>query len=283
MFAEDNLCPDDLQLVSVRCELWGGCAWINLDDDAPPLRDCLEPFASIYDAWKVESLRVEWWQSCRLPVNWKLATAAFMEGYHVPQTHPQLLPSAQTGSPSAAVHPVVASSLYFMRTLGDGMGGMTHENDIRIAEGLQNIELPSDPAEAMAAWRSALNDAVVSWHRARGSDDARPQRAGPPRDHRRDRVLLSRTTSSCRTYSSASSYRIRPLGPEETLFEIWSLTRIPAGPAPPESPHHRSPWRPTTRAGRRSPPRISPTCRGSKKACTPRDLSTCGCRTRSKD
>ncbi len=191
VFAEENMSPDDLQLVSVRCELWGGCAWINLDDNAPPLRDCLEPFASIYDAWKVESLRVEWWQSCRLPVNWKLATAAFMEGYHVPQTHPQLLPSAQTGSPSAAVHPVVASSLYFMRTLGDGMGGMTHENDIRIAEGLQNIELPSDPAEAMTAWRGALNDAVVSWHRARGSDDARSQRPHPPRDYRRDRVLLS--------------------------------------------------------------------------------------------
>src|SRR6185312_3162585 len=118
-FAEENL-ADDLQLVSVRCELWGGCAWINLDADAPALRDWMEPFASVYDAWQVESLRVEWWQSCRLPVNWKLAAAAFMEGYHVPQTHPQLLPSAPTGAPAAAVHPVVASSLYFMRTLGEG-------------------------------------------------------------------------------------------------------------------------------------------------------------------
>ena len=189
-FAEENLRPDDLQLVSVRCELWGGCAWINLDDDAPALRECLEPFASIYDAWKVESLRTEWWQSCRLPVNWKLATAAFMEGYHVPQTHPQLLPSAQTGNGSAAVHPVVQSSLYFMRTLGDGMGGMTHENDIRIAEGLQNIELPSDPAQAMAAWRSALNDAVVSWHRARGSDMPDLNELVRRGNHRRDRVLL---------------------------------------------------------------------------------------------
>jgi hypothetical protein len=40
-------------------------------------------------------------------------------------------------------------------------------------------------------------------------------------------------------YSSASSYRFRPLGPEETLMEIWSLTRYPAGqepakPTPPE-------------------------------------------------
>jgi hypothetical protein len=41
------------------------------------------------------------------------------------------------------------------------------------------------------------------------------------------------------TYSSASSYRIRPLGPEQTLFEIWSLTRYPGDrslgkPTPPE-------------------------------------------------
>ena len=31
------------------------------------------------------------------------------------------------------------------------------------------------------------------------------------------------------TFSSASSYRARPLAPEETLFEIWSLTRYPDG------------------------------------------------------
>ena len=33
---------------------------------------------------------------------------------------------------------------------------MTHENDIKIAEGLQDISLPDDPAEAMAGWRSAV-------------------------------------------------------------------------------------------------------------------------------
>jgi hypothetical protein len=33
-------------------------------------------------------------------------------------------------------------------------------------------------------------------------------------------------------YSSASSYRFRPLGPEETLMEIWSLARCPEGEEP---------------------------------------------------
>ncbi|WP_459758433.1 aromatic ring-hydroxylating oxygenase subunit alpha, partial [Mycobacterium riyadhense] len=237
VFDEHNLCPEDLQLVSVRCEMWGGCAWINLDEAAPPLRQCLEPFASIYDAWKVEALRTEWWQSCRLPVNWKLATAAFMEGYHVPQTHPQLLPSAQHNGASAT-HEIIQASLYFMRTLGTGMGGMTHENDIRIAEGLQNMELPADPVAAMAVWKSTLNDAVVSWHRARGSD--MPDLNELVRRGITDAIGFGFPHHFILpTYSSASSYRIRPLGPEETLFEIWSLTRFPSDlsagrPTPPQ-------------------------------------------------
>jgi hypothetical protein len=37
-------------------------------------------------------------------------------------------------------------------------------------------------------------------------------------------------------YSSASSYRFRPLGPEETLMEIWSLTRYPEGEEPKTPP-----------------------------------------------
>ena len=30
-------------------------------------------------------------------------------------------------------------------------------------------------------------------------------------------------------FSGASSYRIRPLGPETCLFELWSLTNFPKG------------------------------------------------------
>ncbi len=224
-FDQDNLCADDLALAPVRCDLWGGCAWINLDDDAPLLRDCIEPFASRHDEFKVSALRTEWWKSCLLPVNWKLATAAFMEGYHVPQTHPQLLP-ASFRPDSSTVNPMIQASLYFMRTLGSGMGGMTHENDIRIAEGLQHMSLPDDPAQAMATWRGAVNDAVTKWHRARDCDfpdlnDLERRRVIDPIGFAFPHYFL------LPQYSSASSYRIRPLGPEQTLFEVWSLTRYP--------------------------------------------------------
>jgi nitrite reductase/ring-hydroxylating ferredoxin subunit len=240
-FAEHNLQPDDLDLTPVQCEAWGGCAWINLDDEAPPLRSCIEPFATMLDAWKVESLRAEWWVACRLPVNWKLAQEAFVEMYHVVQTHPQLvIPGRYGRRDGAAFDPraYIDADLQYLRTMSEGMAGMVHANDVRIAEGLADMELPDDPALAISAWNRALNDSVVSWHQARGSD--------VPDLNRLDAQGLNEPMGYCfphyfvlPMYSSASSYRFRPLGPEETLMEIWSLTRFPEGsdpasPAPPE-------------------------------------------------
>jgi len=240
-FAEHNLVPEDLDLTPVRCETWGGSAFVNFDDEAPPLRDCLEPFASSLDAWKMESLRSEWWYAARLPVNWKLAIEAFVEMYHVVQTHPQLVIPGRFGLRSGErfdPQAYVDADIRYLRAMSEGMSGMMHANDVRIAESLRDIELPDDPALAVATWNHALNDAVVAWHRDAGSD--------MPDLNELDAQGLNLTFFHgfpnyfvLPMYSSASSYRFRPLGPEETLMEIWSLTRFPVGeergrPTPPE-------------------------------------------------
>jgi phenylpropionate dioxygenase-like ring-hydroxylating dioxygenase large terminal subunit len=251
-FAEHNLQPADIDLTPVRCEVWGGCAWINLDADAPPLRDCLEPAATILDGWKVESLCTEWWYAARLPVNWKLAEAAFMEQYHVVEAHPQLvIPGMRYGAKNESfdARRFIDAELQYLHTMSDGMAGMVHANDVAIAEKLRDVELPADPELAMSTWYRMLNDAIVEWHRDNGADVpdlneleaagiAEPMAYGFPHYF----VLPM--------YSSASSYRFRPLGPEETLMEIWSLTRFPEGdepgrPTPPEMWDHDDPrWPP---------------------------------------
>lgn len=240
-FAEHNLDPDDLDLVPVRCEVWGGCAWINLDPDAPPLRASLEPAASMLDAWKVESLSTEWWYAARLPVNWKLAMEAFYEMYHVVQTHPQLIIPTRFGLRDDAAFDrdaYVDADIRYLRAMSEGMAGMMHAHDVEIAESLRDVELPDDPKLAIATWNRTLNDAVVQWHRGRGSD--------VPDLDELDEQGINLTFFYCfphyfvlPMYSSASSYRFRPLGPEETLMEIWSLTRVAEGevrakPTPPE-------------------------------------------------
>jgi phenylpropionate dioxygenase-like ring-hydroxylating dioxygenase large terminal subunit len=246
-FAEHNLAPDDIGLRPVRCEVWGGCAWINLDPEAPPLRDCIEPFATVLDAWHVESLRTEWWSSFHLPVNWKLAEAAFLEQYHVLETHPQLRMLGRFPPRNGeAFDPktFVDHELDYLRTMSEGMAGMVHASDVRIAEGL-SVVLPTEQTEAIATWDRELNDAVVAWHRAEGHD--------MPDLNELEATGLNQPMGFCfphhfvlPMYSSASSYRFRPLGPEETLMEIWSLTRYPEGeeptrPTPPEPLAHDDP------------------------------------------
>jgi phenylpropionate dioxygenase-like ring-hydroxylating dioxygenase large terminal subunit len=239
-FSEHNLVPGDIDLVPVRTETWGGSAWINLDPGAPPLRQCIEPFATILDAWKVESMRTEWWHAFRLPVNWKLAQEAFLEQYHVIETHPELV-IPKRFAPKDPTHfdpeAFKEAELHYLGVMSEGMGGMVHANDVAVAEGQRGIELSNEPNEAMAQWHTSLNDAVVAWHRGRGADI--------PDLNELAAKGIGETMYYCfphyfvlPMYSSASSYRFRPLGPEETLMEIWSLTRYPKGqePGPPEPP-----------------------------------------------
>jgi nitrite reductase/ring-hydroxylating ferredoxin subunit len=239
-FSEHNLQPGDIDLVPVRCETWGGCAWINLDADAPPLRSCLEPFASVMDAWQLESMRAEWWYACRLPVNWKIAEEAFMEQYHVLQSHPQLrIPGRMFPRPGKPFDrdAWLDGELQYLHTMSDGMAGMVHAKDVAVAEGLRGIDLPMEPKEAAATWQRTLNDAVVGRHRSAGAqipdlNDLAAQGLGDSLYYGFPHFFV------LPMYSSASSYRFRPLGPEETLMEIWSLTRYPAGsePATPPQP-----------------------------------------------
>ena len=242
-FSEHNLQAGDIDLTPVRCEVWGGCAWINLDDDAPPLLTCIEPAASILDEWKVESLRTEWWYACRLPVNWKLAEQAFQEQYHVVEAHPQLvIPGMRYGAPDGRDDPrsFIDAEIRYLQTMSEGMAGMVHANDVRIAEGLRDVELPDDRQQAMSTWYRTLNDEVVDWHRSAGSDmpdlnDLEARGVNEPMGYCFPQYFV------LPMYSSASSYRFRPLGPEETLMEIWSLTRFPEG-AEPEKPTAPEVW-----------------------------------------
>jgi nitrite reductase/ring-hydroxylating ferredoxin subunit len=84
--------PDDLHLGSVRSECWGGFVFVNLDPDAEPLLDFLDPLPTLLAPYQLERMRFRGYQTTILPANWKVVVDAFNEGYHVQGTHPQLLP-----------------------------------------------------------------------------------------------------------------------------------------------------------------------------------------------
>jgi Rieske 2Fe-2S family protein len=81
---------DNLGLVRVRTELWGGFVFINMDPGAAPLLDYLDPIPRIFEPFHYENMRIKWQKGVLLPCNWKTALDGFLEAYHVAGTHPQL-------------------------------------------------------------------------------------------------------------------------------------------------------------------------------------------------
>jgi len=83
------------RLGQVKCDTWGGWVWINLDPACGPLRDYLEPMASLLDPFRLQDMRARWRRWLVFDCNWKVALEAFTETYHVETTHPEFMRFAQ--------------------------------------------------------------------------------------------------------------------------------------------------------------------------------------------
>ena len=88
---QGQLDDDDTRLGPVKVDTWGGWVWINMDPDCEPLRDYLEPAATLLDPYQLENMRYRWRKWIIFDCNWKVALEAFNETYHVPGTHPEFM------------------------------------------------------------------------------------------------------------------------------------------------------------------------------------------------
>lgn len=81
-------------LPEARVERLGGFVWVNMDPEAPTLAEYLGPeIMGHMAAWKLENRYISLHVQKSYPANWKLTMEAFMEAYHVGDTHPQVAPA----------------------------------------------------------------------------------------------------------------------------------------------------------------------------------------------
>jgi phenylpropionate dioxygenase-like ring-hydroxylating dioxygenase large terminal subunit len=75
------------RLHEIRCELWQGFVFINLDANAKPLAEYLGVLPEHFSHFPLEQRRIRVHVEKKLPANWKAAQEAFMEAYHNFETH----------------------------------------------------------------------------------------------------------------------------------------------------------------------------------------------------
>ncbi len=259
----DCLKDEDIGLVSVKVGTWGGWVFINMDPEAEPLEQFLEPAKSMLDAFEFDKMRYVWRKSVVLPCNWKVALEAFNEGYHVQTTHRQLLPyfddmtysaakgkhgmfgyapTALFGLPSPRLGPVkgdIRKGLYqFNKEIWDTLKATTTEE--MLAAGRRLLELPED-SDVYTVY-----GAFAQFHREEAAKNGRPfpdvpietlMAAGTDWHIFPNLVFLHQPTN-------VLFYRARPNGddPDSCIFEINVIERFAEGAEPGVEVEHGADW-----------------------------------------
>jgi choline monooxygenase len=137
---------EDYSLVRLRCELWGGFIFINLDKDARPLLAELEPlvrrYSQLFEQDHEKPLRVVVKRSWEIACNWKAMTENFCETYHVSHIHRSsaiLIDPAKTVS---EVYPSGHGTFYgFYKDMGRSQAAATSaESVLAVMPGMESSE-----------------------------------------------------------------------------------------------------------------------------------------------
>ena len=82
---------NNFDLNAVLCDTWGGWVFINMDLNAEPLAQFLGDLPAHFEVWSPENRYVSAHVAKVMGCNWTLCQEAFMEAFHVINTHPQIL------------------------------------------------------------------------------------------------------------------------------------------------------------------------------------------------
>jgi len=241
--------PDDLRLAPVRVGCWGGFVFVNLDPDAEPLLDFLDPLPTLLAPYRLHELRFRSYLTTVLPANWKAVLDAFNEGYHVQGAHAQILPwtddtsiayeqfrtHAHYGrlpsarrrlqpSPRLGVPPERVDQGEILAALVAGLGGAFLGEERALVDELRRTQPPG--TDLLALYQRRRMELMT----ARGFDVSG---FDPEQMTSADDVYCFPNVVGPIYPGSAILFRVRPNGldPASTIKDTWVLAWPPPGAA----------------------------------------------------
>ncbi len=121
------------RLTELRAETWAGFVFVNFDPKARPLAEYLGELPEHFRHWGIEDRYVETHVSKRLPCNWKAAAEAFLEAYHVKETHAG---GAEGGEVTTQYDVFGENVTRFVHTIGSQNPRVPQVSEQQLLEGL---------------------------------------------------------------------------------------------------------------------------------------------------
>jgi nitrite reductase/ring-hydroxylating ferredoxin subunit len=261
-FRSGQLKDADVALREVKLEIFAGFVFVNFDSNPQPFAEFIAPVRKLIEDLVIGEMHHYWWKSVVVPCNWKVAVEAFLEGYHVPATHPQLEPPSADfiyGDDVSGESPHYSHLDHIYESFANGHGRFLGGEKTPMAG---KTKLAGDPVEAMAARLDLLvkgMDAMVlkedvdlvrglkgkpipegsslggEYVKALYATAAAQQRPMP----KLEREVLNQWGGEIFVFpnllilpqaGNAMIYRMRPNGfdPDSSIFEIFSTKTLPA-------------------------------------------------------
>lgn len=228
-------------LPSVKVDTWGGFVFINLDDDCAPLREYLEILPDLVSEEDMKNRYKAVHVSQVVPCNWKVVQEAFIEGYHVAETHyekdeknwPSAEGIAAFSCDTKIQYDVFPESRHINRLLlVDGVPShyVAHKVDEQKTVDVMLRRVPEEMRPKLKDGERA-RDALADFNRKALSElygvDLSKATNFDVLDQAQNNIFPNFTIWS--TTFAPLMYRFRPWNdsPDQALFEIWFLHPIP--------------------------------------------------------
>jgi phenylpropionate dioxygenase-like ring-hydroxylating dioxygenase large terminal subunit len=258
----------DADLTPVHSAVWAGFVYISLAADPVPFDTFVAPIRELVDGVMLGEMRFHYHYQARVNANWKVALEAFVEAYHVPQTHPQLTPGTaadftalytyeQMANGHGLFHSSGANStgrisreqlaqmsqeqqtealLRALQTLHTGQDAQAHLEELELVRSMRYRDIPEGMTVG-AYFQQVLREHYAAQGRAVGTAE-NMAKVGD--------MFIFPHVVFLPTYGNAVMYRSRPSpdnDPDWCIFDMYAVRTYPEGMAPP-------PWKTTLAEGR---------------------------------
>ena len=267
-FRGGQLVASDVALPEIKLEIFAGFVFINFAAEPQAFDEFMAPVRDLIENLAIGDMHHIWWKSVPVPANWKVAVEAFLEGYHVPATHPQLEKDSAKfifgDDVSGDIHFSHHDHLYETFANGHGrflggqktpMAGHTHQagdpvdimadrlnllvegmdamilkEDVELVRSLKGKPIPED---------STLGGEYVKAMYTKAAAEQRPM---PPlerevMDQWGGEIFIFPNLMVLPQAGNTMMYRVRPDGfdPDSCVFEIYSAKTYPVAESVPRA------------------------------------------------